>query len=66
MPGGAGDRPGLEPETVVLAPDAAAGRRPQALVPAGTRQAARPAGAEEALVGCVVSPGFDVADFTAL
>lgn len=35
---------------------------PQALVPAGTWQRTRPA-AEEALVSCLVSPGFDFDDF---
>ncbi|MEU6035879.1 cupin domain-containing protein [Actinomadura sp. NPDC047616] len=64
--GGDGDRPGETPEAVALGPDVIGGQRPQALVPAGTWQAARPAGAEEALVSCVVSPGFDFADFTAL
>jgi predicted cupin superfamily sugar epimerase len=32
----------------------------------GCWQAARPAGPEEVLVSCVVAPGFDFADFTAL
>lgn len=35
---------------------------PQALVPAGTWQRTLPAGAD-ALVSCLVSPGFDFADF---
>lgn len=39
--------------------------RPQAVVPAGWWQAARPLG-EYALVGCTVAPGFDFADFTLL
>jgi predicted cupin superfamily sugar epimerase len=38
---------------------------PQALVPAGTWQSARPAG-EEVLLSCVVAPGFDFADFRLL
>ncbi|WP_184889164.1 cupin domain-containing protein [Sphaerisporangium siamense] len=63
--GGSGARPG-EARTVRLGPDVEAGQEPQALVPAGTWQAARPAGAEGVLVSCVVSPGFDFADFTAL
>ncbi|OLT33543.1 hypothetical protein BJF79_34545 [Actinomadura sp. CNU-125] len=62
--GGDGERPG-EPETIVVGADVAAGQAPQAVVPAGTWQAARPAGPEEVLVGCVVSPGFDDADFRA-
>jgi len=42
---------------LVLGPDLAAGARPQAVVPAGHWQAARPLGAWT-LVGCTVSPGF--------
>lgn len=38
----------------------------QVLVPAGTWQSAHPATAEEVLVGCFVSPGFDFADFEAV
>lgn len=64
--GGTGDRPAEDPETVTLGADVAAGQAPQALVPAGTWQAARPAGPDEVLVSCVVSPGFDFADFRAL
>jgi predicted cupin superfamily sugar epimerase len=63
--GGAGDEPGSE-RTITLGPDVENGERPQALVPGGTWQAARPAGDEEVLVSCVVSPGFDFADFRAL
>ncbi|WP_255271368.1 cupin domain-containing protein [Actinomadura madurae] len=44
----------------------AGGQVPQAVVPANAWQAARPAGDEEVLVSCVVSPGFDFADFRAL
>ena len=40
--------------------------RPQALVPAGVRQAAEPAGTEHVLVSCVVAPGFEFADFRLL
>ncbi len=50
--------------TVVLGPDVAGGQVPQALVPAGHWQSARPAAGEEVLVSCVVSPGFDFADFS--
>lgn len=63
--GGDGDRPG-EPETVLLGSDVPAGQSPQALVPAGHWQTARPVGDEPVLVSCVVSPGFDFADFTLL
>lgn len=59
--GGDGDRPGAARESV-LGPDVARGEHPQLVVPAGTWQAARPLGGE-ALVSCVVSPGFDFADF---
>jgi predicted cupin superfamily sugar epimerase len=41
----------------LLGPDVLAGQMPQALVPAGWWQAARPTG-EYALVSCTVSPGF--------
>ena len=63
--GGAGDRPG-PPTGVVLGARVEDGEQPQALVPGGVWQRARarePDGAET-LVTCVVSPGFDVADFT--
>ena len=63
--GGTGERPGTE-QAVTLGPDVENGQLPQAVVPGGTWQAARPAGAEEVLVSCVVSPGFDFADFRAL
>jgi predicted cupin superfamily sugar epimerase len=51
-------------ETVTLGPDVGAGERPQVVVPAGAWQAARPAGDQPVLVSCIVSPGFDFADFT--
>ena len=60
--GGAGDVPG-EHSTVTLGPDLAGGHRLQYVVPGGRWQAARPAGAGEVLVTCVVAPGFDFADF---
>lgn len=51
-------------ERRLLGTDLAAGQEPQAVVPAGWWQAARPAeGAELALCGCVVAPGFEFADF---
>lgn len=54
--GGVGPAPLLE-SSVVVDPD-----RPQALVAAGTWQRTVPSEAD-ALVSCVVSPGFDFADF---
>ncbi|MFC6086304.1 cupin domain-containing protein, partial [Sphaerisporangium aureirubrum] len=63
--GGSGERPG-DAEAVTLGGRVEDGEVPQVLVPAGTWQAARPAGDEAVLVSCVVSPGFDFADFTAL
>ena len=50
---------------VVLGTDVERGQQPQVLVPAGTWQAAGPAEAD-VLVSCVVSPGFDFADWTIL
>lgn len=55
--GGASETP-FDGDLLVL--DAA---NPQVLVPAGVWQRTLPA-TEEALVSCVVSPGFDFADFT--
>lgn len=51
-------------ESVTLGPDVGAGEQPQVVVPAGAWQAARPAGDQPVLVSCIVSPGFDFADFT--
>jgi predicted cupin superfamily sugar epimerase len=61
--GGAGDRPGTE---TVITLGTGAARQPQALVPAGVWQAAAPAADEFVLVSCVVSPGFEFADFRLL
>ncbi|WP_062389366.1 cupin domain-containing protein [Demequina iriomotensis] len=61
--GGAGDAPDDAAVAVTLGPDLAAGHVAQALVPAGTWQAARPATDQEVLVSCAVSPGFDFADW---
>ena len=58
--GGAGDTPG-DVQTHVLDAD-----HPQVVVPADVWQTARLLGAEPALVTCVVSPGFDFADFELL
>jgi predicted cupin superfamily sugar epimerase len=48
--------------TIRLGADIASGETPQAVVPAGAWQAARPLGAW-ALVGCIVTPAFDFAGF---
>lgn len=56
--GGAGAAPVPEPtERLVVSADS-----PQALVPAGVWQRTLPAD-DDALVSCLVSPGFDFADF---
>lgn len=60
--GGDGDLPG-DPEPVTLGPDVAAGHRAQVTVPAGIWQAAAPAGGQDVLVSCVVSPGFSFDDW---
>lgn len=60
--GGDGDAPG-DPTPIIVGPDIEAGNRPQALVPPGVWQRARPVGDEAALVSCIVVPGFDFADF---
>jgi uncharacterized protein len=52
-------------ETVTLGALVEKGEVPQAIVPGGVWQSARPAGDEPVLVSCVVSPGFDFADFAA-
>lgn len=59
---GDAERPGVSTE-LRLGGNVAAGQRPQAVVPPGTWQSAGPAGDTEVLVSCVVSPGFDFADF---
>lgn len=61
--GGAGDAPAEPAVTLTLGPDLDSGQAVQAFVPGGTWQAARPAGDAETLVSCIVSPGFDFADF---
>lgn len=53
---------GRERSSVRLGADLAAGERPQAVVPAGVWQAARPL-AGWVLVGCTVAPAFDFAGF---
>ncbi|MDP9796981.1 putative cupin superfamily sugar epimerase [Catenuloplanes nepalensis] len=61
--GGDGERPSEFVRSLVLGVDLKAGQRPQGLVPAGTWQAAVPAGHEPALVTCIVAPGFEYEDW---
>jgi uncharacterized protein len=62
--GGIGEVPDkLGTVEFTLGADVAAHQRPQVVVPGGVWQSAEPAGAEAVLVSCVVSPGFDFADF---
>ena len=62
--GGTGAQPPSDGEvdSVVLGPDPSAGEVAQAVVPAHVWQRTAPRGAD-ALVSCLVSPGFDFADF---
>ncbi|HWB37017.1 MAG TPA: cupin domain-containing protein [Rugosimonospora sp.] len=60
--GGSGAAP-VPGDSAVLGADVVAGQRPQHVVPGGVWQAAEPLGGEPVLVSCVVSPGFDFADF---
>ena len=53
---------GRERRSVRLGTGLAAGERPQAVVPAGVWQAARPLGGW-VLVGCTVAPAFEFAGF---
>jgi len=50
----------------ILGPDLAAGERLHIVVPGGTWQAALPLRPAETLITCVVSPGFDEADYQIL
>jgi predicted cupin superfamily sugar epimerase len=59
--GGAGDHPATT-DVVELGTHLVLGEVPQVRVPAGTWQRAAPS-AHDALVSCVVSPGFDFEDF---
>jgi uncharacterized protein len=62
--GGIGEVPDeLGAVEFTLGTDFAAHQRAQVVVPGGVWQSAEPAGAEPVLVSCVVSPGFDFADF---
>lgn len=62
--GGSGPEPVAGPpgSSVLVGVDVAAGEVSQAQVPAGVWQRTLP-GAADALVSCVVSPGFDFDDF---
>ena len=55
--------PGGELEVIRLGQDLENGSVLQAVVPAGTWFASRPAEEGFSLVGCTVAPGFDFADF---
>ncbi|TMD29166.1 MAG: cupin domain-containing protein [Chloroflexi bacterium] len=55
-------RPGDPVAAITIGPELAAGQRPQAVVPAGAWQAARPLGAWT-LVSCVVVPAFEFSSF---
>ena len=59
--GGPGSQPQAE-RRLTVGVDAGSGEVSQALVPAGVWQRTVPSGAD-ALVSCLVSPGFDFADF---
>jgi predicted cupin superfamily sugar epimerase len=63
--GGVGPAP-ADPVDQMLGPAVATGERPQIVVPGGTWQCAAPTGSEPVLVTCVVSPGFEFADFQLL
>jgi predicted cupin superfamily sugar epimerase len=59
--GGAGTTPSAG-SSVELGGDVTAGQMAQVIIPAGVWQRTHPSD-EDALVSCVVSPGFDFADF---
>jgi predicted cupin superfamily sugar epimerase len=59
--GGSAGTP-VDGDSVVVGLDLAAGQRTQSLVPAGEWQRTLPSDGD-ALVSCLVSPGFDFADF---
>ncbi|MCX5559207.1 cupin domain-containing protein [Streptomyces sp. NBC_00038] len=61
--GGAADTPDPNPTVVRVGPGIETGEHPQALVPGGIWQSARPATDQEVLVSCIVAPGFDYEDF---
>lgn len=59
---GGADATPVEGETVTVGVDLGAGQVPQAVVPAGVWQRTVPS-SMDALVSCLVSPGFDFDDF---
>ncbi|KAF9332407.1 hypothetical protein BG006_004723 [Podila minutissima] len=59
--GGNGERPSTTPSVIQLGPSIEDGEQPQGLVPGGVWQMARPV-LGEALVSCIVAPGFDFED----
>lgn len=63
--GGSGPAP-VAGETIVIGDDPTAGHVFQGLVPAGVWQRAQPLDDDPVLVSCVVTPGFDFADFELL
>lgn len=64
--GGTGERPDPQSRIVTVGGALERGEALQAVVPASTWQTARPATGRSVLVSCVVSPGFDHADFELL
>ena len=61
--GGAAMELRIAGETQLVGPDPAAGQQPQVLVPGGAWQSATPAAGPWSLTACLVTPGFDFADF---
>lgn len=61
--GGAAMELRIAAQTQLIGPDPAAGQQPQVLVPGGAWQSARPAAGPWSLAACLVTPGFDFADF---
>jgi uncharacterized protein len=61
--GGAAMELRIAAETRLVGPDPAAGQQPQVLVPGGAWQSATPATGPWSLAACLVTPGFDFADF---
>lgn len=53
----------IEDAVHVVGPERDAGHELQVLVPGGAWQSAAPATEHWSLVACVVTPGFDFADF---
>ena len=61
--GGAAMELRIGEENRLVGPDPAAGQQPQVLVPGGAWQSATPASGPWSLAACLVTPGFDFADF---